>query len=151
MVSYTPPAPDQGGGGDDDNPGERDSDLDGLPDISEEAGWNAYWYDSAGKKHVKYVTSDPENPDTDDDGVSDADEWAHLLNPRSKDTDGDRMPDNYEVEYGKYRGGWQDLHRYNERYALIIIGGGWNDPYGWMHLHIWRRSGTTVRRCMISW
>ena len=89
-----------------------------LPD---EVWWGDYYED------WQYVPN-PRDADRDGDGISDADEWAHLLNPRSKDTDGDRMPDNYEVEYGRYRGGWQDPKIHNERYALIIVGGGYQDP-----------------------
>ncbi len=127
------PIPDTGGGGGGSGGGggtpPTDTDKDGLSDNTEIAGWYAYWYDSSGVKHTKFVTSDPQNPDTDYDGANDYVEWKHLLNPRSTDTDGDGMPDGYEASHGVWHGGWQDPHWYNHRYAVIIVGGGYLDPY----------------------
>ena len=123
------PIPDTGGGGSGGGSTSTDSDGDGLSDDTEVAGWYAYWYDSSGNKHTEFVTSDPDNPDTDYDGANDYIEWEHLLNPENSDTDGDGMPDGYEVYHGVWHGGWQDPHRYNHRYAVIIVGGGWADPY----------------------
>ena len=107
------PIPDSGSGG-------TDKDLDGLSDYKEESGWDAWWYDCAGVYHRIHVTSDPNNPDTDGDNVGDYDEWANSLNPRNVDTDRDSMSDYYELNYGAPNGGWQEVHWYNGRYAVLI-------------------------------
>jgi hypothetical protein len=45
--------------------------------------------------------TDPENDDTDGDGVKDGDEVnVYHTNPVKKDTDGDGMPDGWEIQYG---------------------------------------------------
>lgn len=60
---------------------EGDSDRDGLTDIQEAS-----------------VGTDPNNPDTDGDGLSDGDEvLIYLTNPRNRDTDGDMLSDYDEV------------------------------------------------------
>ena len=102
----------------------KDSDGDGLYDFRENEGWDVMWHDSSGNYHIVHVTSDPNNPDTDGDGVSDYYEWAYNLNPRNMDTDGDSMSDYYELIYGISNGGWQEPNWYNHRYAVIIVGGG---------------------------
>ena len=44
---------------------------------------------------------DPNNTDTDGDGLNDGEELRlYLLNPLVVDTDGDEMPDGWEVENG---------------------------------------------------
>ncbi|NPA74731.1 MAG: hypothetical protein GXO25_01445, partial [Euryarchaeota archaeon] len=126
--TFNPPTPDTGGGGGSGGGGStpQDSDHDGLSDNTEVAGWYVYWYDSSGRYHWKHVTSDPNKPDTDGDGLNDSMEYKYQLDPRNKDTDGDGMSDYYEVHYGKPAGGWQEPHYYNHRYAVIIVGGGYD-------------------------
>jgi nucleoid-associated protein YgaU len=61
-----------------------DTDKDGLTDCEEER-----------------LGSDRTNPDSDDDGLSDGDEVnAHSTDPLYWDTDRDRIPDGYELEFG---------------------------------------------------
>jgi len=68
-----------------------DSDGDGLPDALEAT-----------------TCTDPNNPDTDNDGIKDGAEDANAngvvdtgeTNPCNADTDGDGMPDGWEVQYG---------------------------------------------------
>ncbi|MEM1212927.1 MAG: LamG-like jellyroll fold domain-containing protein, partial [Planctomycetota bacterium] len=52
---------------------------------------------------VKAQVIDPDDiangPDTDRDGLSDAFEWCFGLDPNNFDTDGDLLPDGFEVEY----------------------------------------------------
>lgn len=50
-----------------------------------------------GPLDVNSRTSDPRKADTDDDGLSDAEEYDAGTNPRAKDTDGDGIPDFDEV------------------------------------------------------
>lgn len=57
-----------------------DSDFDGLTNLEE----------------VQIYKTDPENKDTDEDGLSDSDEIALKLNPLEKDTDGDGVLDGDE-------------------------------------------------------
>lgn len=63
----------------------KDTDRDGLYDFEE-----------------AILGTDPKNPDTDDDGLNDADEInIHRTDPKLKDTDGDGLSDSEEVqEYG---------------------------------------------------
>ncbi len=83
-----------GGGGD-----TTDSDNDGLYDIFEEGGWDITWYDALGQPHREHVTSDPYDNDTDDDGLTDYEEWLYGLNVTNVDTDYDGLTDRQEVEY----------------------------------------------------
>ncbi len=121
------PIPDTGGGGGGGT--QQDSDGDGVDDDVETNGWYAWWYDSSGNYHRVLVTSNPFDEDTDDDGLTDYYEWTNDLNPRNADTDGDGVGDYYELNYGTPNDGWQNPHWYNHRYAVIIVGGGYNDPY----------------------
>jgi eukaryotic-like serine/threonine-protein kinase len=60
---------------------ERDSDNDGLSDYQE-----------------AILGTDPNNPDTDGDGLSDGDEvFIYGTDPRKRDTDGDFLPDGDEI------------------------------------------------------
>nr|WP_255356082.1 hypothetical protein [Haloarcula sp. CBA1127] len=49
---------------------------------------------------VLNVTSSALNPDTDGDGISDAEEWRYRTNPRQVDTDNDGIPDTTEFHDG---------------------------------------------------
>ncbi|MCA9244423.1 MAG: IPT/TIG domain-containing protein [Phycisphaerales bacterium] len=70
-----------------------DSDGDGAADWFEMAGWTVTVELVGGSTNVYHVTSDPFNPDTDGDGVTDAQENAASLDPRSSDTDVDGLFD----------------------------------------------------------
>lgn len=75
-----------------------DSDGDGLPDAEEQVGWNVEvtLADAPGqeaRKIYRDVTSDPDNPDTDGDGINDGDEKRLGSDPRDADTDGDTISD----------------------------------------------------------
>ena len=86
----------------------EDTDGDGLADKVEEYGLR----DGLGKKYF----TDPNNPDSDDDGISDGDEagnifkadaqnlyiqyYIMLSDPTKEDTDGDGLDDKQELELG---------------------------------------------------
>ncbi len=70
-----------------------DTDLDGIADWFEMAGWTVTVELVGGGTNVYHVTSDPFNPDTDGDGVLDVTENAASLDPRSNDTDVDGLLD----------------------------------------------------------
>ncbi len=81
--------------------------------------------------------TNPRDSDTDRDGLNDKEEInTYKTDPRKVDMDGDGMWDKYEVVCGTPNGGWQEPRVYNERYAVLISGGGnpssnharyWND------------------------
>lgn len=73
-----------------------DSDGDGLPDNVEQKGWTVIYYKQGGDPVQLTVTSDPFVPDTDGDGLTDAEERAIGTNPRGGDTDGDMINDEHE-------------------------------------------------------
>ena len=84
----------------------RDSDGDGLSDIQETEGWDIWvdyfgiglGVDTFGNFPGLYsVTSDPDNPDTDGDGLSDHEEYLIISDPRKIDTDEDGLDDAEEV------------------------------------------------------
>ena len=58
-----------------------DSDGDGLPDVIE----------------TEYTHTDPLNPDTDQDGLTDGQEAELKPDPRNPDSDNDRLPDGKET------------------------------------------------------
>ncbi len=74
-----------------------DSDGDGLSDAAEQAGWTVTVRRTDGGTETRKVTSDPDDPDTDGDGIGDADERYYLTDPRSADTDGDGLTDYVEL------------------------------------------------------
>jgi hypothetical protein len=78
---------------------DMDSDADGLSDFFEKNGWEITFTDSQGT-HTLLVTSDPLLPDTDFDGLNDAQEFALLSNPGSVDTDSDGLSDSEEQRLG---------------------------------------------------
>ena len=73
-----------------------DSDEDGLADYIELEGWPVIVTRTDGSIETVHVSSDPLNPDSDNDGVPDSDERHGGLNPLSIDTDGDTLDDDAE-------------------------------------------------------
>ena len=76
-----------------------DADGDGLTDLEEEGGWSIT-VTTEGSVTDLTVTSEPTVPDTDADGLLDADEVAMASDPRSIDPDEDGLQDMDEVELG---------------------------------------------------
>ena len=69
----------------------QDTDADGLPD----------WVETGTGIYVDHrdAGTDPHNPDTDDDGLTDGDEViTYFTNPCQWDTDADTMPDGWELD-----------------------------------------------------
>lgn len=80
-----------------------DADGDGLTDYQETTGWEIvvdYLGFGADPRLMtrELVTSDPTDPDTDDDGLSDYEEFLARSNPNKADTDGDKLGDYEEVK-----------------------------------------------------
>jgi hypothetical protein len=73
-----------------------DLDNDTLGDNEEQRGWVVAVELSDGTVGFREVTSDPDSPDTDGDGLSDATEKAIGGDPRDPDTDDDGLPDAVE-------------------------------------------------------
>ncbi len=73
-----------------------DRDMDGLPDDVEDANGNGV---------VDEGETDPDDPDTDDDGIGDGDERnaENPTDPLRADTDGDGLPDSSEDRNGNGR------------------------------------------------
>ncbi|AFV25350.1 ricin B lectin [Methanolobus psychrophilus R15] len=69
-----------------------DTDGDGLSDFVEHNGWEIE-FEFHGETFTQHVWSSPLKQDTDDDGLSDFTEFLKGLNPRSKDTNGNGIPD----------------------------------------------------------
>ena len=70
------------------DPGSPDTDGDGLPD-----GWEVEnWFNP-----LSSVGADGALGDWDEDGLSNLDEYLHGSSPRLEDTDGDGLPDAFEV------------------------------------------------------
>lgn len=74
-----------------------DADGDGLSDAAEQAGWTVTVVRTDGTSETIKVTSDPDEPDTDEDGIGDADERHYLTSPRAADTDLDGLTDDAEL------------------------------------------------------
>jgi subtilisin-like proprotein convertase family protein len=65
------------------NPARADSDSDGLLDKEEVDGWEyVYGFDTLDQPLITRVTSDPQVPDTDGDGITDKLEQTYGFNPR---------------------------------------------------------------------
>jgi hypothetical protein len=75
-----------------------DSDGDGFADWFEMMGWNVTVTFANGETETFHVTSDPFNPDTDGDGLDDAEENQNSYDPRTDDTDADWLTD-YDEKY----------------------------------------------------
>jgi hypothetical protein len=79
---------------------EDDRDGDGLPNSIEEDGWpiTIILLGEINKTQI-HVTSDPDKYDTDNDGLSDWEEYmTYQTNPRRKDTDYDTLTDWEEIK-----------------------------------------------------
>ncbi len=74
----------------------QDYDNDGVTDTDEQFGWSVTTTNGEGETRTIFVSADPRFADTDLDGISDADERQAGLDPRSPDTDGDTLDDNFE-------------------------------------------------------
>ena len=73
-----------------------DSDSDGLADNEELRGTTVMIKLVSGETILREVTSDPTTKDTDQDGLTDGEEWAFGMDPRSPDTDADGLSDYIE-------------------------------------------------------
>jgi len=79
-----------------------DGDQDGVSDALEVVGWDLFVNESGRDElTTRRVTSDPSDPDTDDDDLSDGEELASLTDPRRRDTDGDGLRDADELRVYK--------------------------------------------------
>lgn len=79
---------------------QTDTDGDGLADWFEMLGWSINIELANGVRTQAYVTSNPFVADTDGDGLSDSEENARSLDPRTDDTDADLVSD------------WDEIHLY---------------------------------------
>ncbi len=70
-----------------------DTDNDGLTDCEETTGIN----DPSTPSNPNGNTSNPNDADSDDDGLNDGDEGTNMTDPNSADTDNDGLTDNEEV------------------------------------------------------
>lgn len=70
-----------------------DADGDGLPDAQETLGWFVTVKTGTEGVELYHVTSNPNNPDTDGDGLNDPLEKNLVIDPRKADTDGDQVND----------------------------------------------------------
>jgi|GEM_PF-624880 len=70
-----------------------DTDGDGLADWFEMLGWSVNIEFANGVRAQAYVTSNPFEPDTDGDGLTDSEENFRSLDPRTDDTDADLVND----------------------------------------------------------
>lgn len=75
---------------------EDDRDGDGLRDALEETT-RLITIQGADGPEQRQVTSDPARVDSDDDGLTDLDEFVRLTDPRALDTDGDGLLDGHNV------------------------------------------------------
>ncbi len=76
----------------------KDPDRDGLRTEDERDGWQILVIGANRAVERRHVTSDPNDADSDDDGLGDADEKLRGLDPRQSDTDGDGLSDFQELE-----------------------------------------------------
>lgn len=102
-----------------------DSDGDGLPDVDEEEPREIKIRTADGVEW-RNVTSDPNVVDTDDDGLSDFDEFQQGTDPRAVDTDGDRLLDG-----GNVTGPSADLQMALDEANVVRIDGVWVGEQGY--------------------
>ena len=83
------------------DPANPDSDGDGVFDGAESRGWEVVIlspdYDEA-KTRTWWTTSNPFRSDTDNDGALDGEEYNHRIDARRADSDGDWLPDGWEID-----------------------------------------------------
>lgn len=72
---------------------EIDTDEDGIPDAEELRGHEITIFRGGELIEIRQITSDPTLGDTDDDGLTDLEEYAIGCNPRKGDTDNDGLRD----------------------------------------------------------
>ena len=77
--------------------GSEDRDCDGVLNDVELAGWDVTITLGDGKTETRHVYADPDRPDSDNDGLTDGEEYAARTDPGRKDTDGDLLSDYAEV------------------------------------------------------
>ncbi len=77
--------------------GLTDTDGDGLPDSVEQKGWVVVVVRDDGSSERSDVSSDPTVKDTDGDGLDDREERRGATDPRNPDTDADTISDSDEV------------------------------------------------------
>ncbi len=82
-----------------------DTDGDELSDSTEVNGWDISVCTSGTTWTQIHVTSDPNNNDTDGDGVDDKEEYDYGTNPQDNDTDNDGLTDYQEI-YGYHTYGY---------------------------------------------
>jgi hypothetical protein len=75
----------------------NDSDGDGIFNADEIAGWTINITRGASPVSNRKVSSDPQNADTDQDGLNDKQELTRLTDPTTDDTDQDGLKDADEV------------------------------------------------------
>jgi len=110
-----------------------DLDSDGLTDVLEGLGWTIQVTDAAGMTSSRLVSSDPNLPDTDLDGVPDFAE-ANLCTPPQScpsdpdaiDTDGDGLSDYDELSAEQF----SNLTRFNDFFPGFHIDGANSKQYG---------------------
>lgn len=78
-----------------------DPDCDGLSADIETAGWDVVITQGDGTTETRHVASDPALKDTDNDGLSDSEEFASRTDPTRSDTDGDMLSDYAELKVYK--------------------------------------------------
>ena len=81
------------------DPTSNDTDRDGLPD-----GWEVRYYSISGVDPVVTANAMELASDTDKDGLNLTGEFEAGTNPASNDTDGDGLPDGWEVRYSSVSG-----------------------------------------------
>jgi Concanavalin A-like lectin/glucanases superfamily/Fibronectin type III domain len=77
--------------------GGADSDGDTISDADELAGWDVSITRGGTQISTRKVTSNPAKPDSDDDGLNDAQERQRFTDPTRADTDADGLGDPAEV------------------------------------------------------
>ena len=76
-----------------------DTDGDGVSDHNELVGWEVNVTNLDGTVETRFVSSDPQLADTDNDAVGDSEERNGNMDPRNSDTDGDLLTDDEEWNF----------------------------------------------------
>jgi len=111
-----------------------DSDGDGLDDYQEISGWviSFNYLDNISLPFQMPVTSDPNNNDTDEDGIGDLTEYQSNTNPRSNDTNADGEPD---LSYAQFvsEAVYKTYTDWTMEGENAIVGGICVDEYGYVY------------------